>query len=79
MANQENGNVKQMKLRLPMFMFRQLEIDAERHGEEPSTRARHILGDALMEIDVNTEEERERIKMMVEANWEKIRNRGAQK
>jgi len=25
MANQENGNVKQMKLRLPMSLFRQLE------------------------------------------------------
>lgn len=72
MANQENGNIKQMKLRLPMFMFRQLQIDAEARGEEPSTRARHILGDALMGIDVSSEEEKAKIREMVDANWAKI-------
>ncbi len=73
MANQESGKVKQMKLRMPMEVFRQLQIDAENHGEEPSTRARHILCDALMSIDVSTPEEREIIKKMIEANWAKIR------
>lgn len=73
MANQESGNVKQMKVRLPMSLYRQLEKDAEEHHEETSTRARHILADALMDIDVSTPEERAIIKKMVEANWAKIR------
>lgn len=72
MANQESGKIKQLKLRLPMEMYRQLEIDAENHGEKPATHARHILGDVLMTIDVSTPEEQERIKQMIEANWAKI-------
>ena len=72
MANQESGKIKQLKLRLPMEMYRQLEIDASNHGEKPATHARHILGDALMSIDVSTPEEREKIKKMIEANWAKI-------
>ena len=79
MANQESGKIKQMKIRLPMFMFRQLEIDADAHGEEPSTRARHILGDALMAINVNTPKEKERIRKMIEANWAKINARKGSK
>lgn len=62
MANQESGKIKQLKLRLPMAVYRQLEIDAEHHCDRPATRARHILGDALMSIDVSTPEEQERIK-----------------
>ena len=72
MANQESGKIKQLKLRLPMEMYRQLEIDADSHGEKPATRARHILGDALMAIDVSTPEEQARIKQMIEENWAKI-------
>ena len=72
MANQENGNIKQMKLRIQMSIFRQLEIDASKHNEEPSTRARHILMDNLMNVDVSTPEEQATIKAMVEANWAKI-------
>lgn len=72
MANQESGKIKQLKLRLPMEMYRQLEIDAENHGDKPATRARHILGDALMSIDVSTPEEQARIKRMITENWEKI-------
>lgn len=72
MASQENGNIKQMKIRLPMTLFRQLEIDAERHNEEPSTRARHILVDSLMSIDISSDEEKEKIRRMVEENWAKI-------
>jgi plasmid stability protein len=72
MANQESGKIKQLKLRLPMQMYRQLEIDADKHGEKPATRARHILGDALMSIDVSTPEEQARIKRMIEENWQKI-------
>lgn len=72
MASQENGNIKQMKIRMPMSLFRQLEIDAANHREEASTRARHILIDALMGIDVSTPEEKEIIRRMVEENWAKI-------
>ena len=72
MANQESGKIKQMKLRIPMQVFRQLQIDATAHNEEPSTRARHILSDALMNIDVSTPEEREIIRQMIAANWAKI-------
>ena len=72
MANQENGKIKQMKIRVPMSLFRQLEIDAENHGEDPSTRARHILIDQLMDIDVSTPEEQAIIKQMIEDNWAKI-------
>ena len=74
MANQENGKIKQLKLRIPMEMYRQLEIDAQKHDEKPATRARHILGDALMSIDVSTPEERERVRQMIEENWTKINN-----
>ena len=74
MANQENGKIKQLKLRIPMEMYRQLEIDAQMRSEKPATRARHILGDALMSIDVSTPEERERIRQMIEENWAKINN-----
>lgn len=74
MANQESGKIKQLKLRLPMEVFRQLEIDADLHGDKPATRARHIIGDALMSIDVSTPEERERIKQMIAKNWAKINN-----
>ena len=72
MANQENGNIKHMKLRVPMSLFRQLQIDANNHNEEPSTRARHILVDALMGVDVSSPEEKEIIRRMVEENWAKI-------
>lgn len=72
MANQESGKIKQLKLRLPMEVYRQLEIDAANHSDKPATRARHILGDALMSIDVSTPEEQERIKRMIAENWEKI-------
>ena len=75
MANQENGKIKQLKLRLPMEMYRQLEIDAANRGDKPATRARHILGDALMSIDVSTPEERKRIRKMIEENWAKINSR----
>jgi hypothetical protein len=74
MASQESGKIKQLKLRIPMEMYRQLEIDAQRRDEKPATRARHILGDALMSIDVSTPEERERIRQMIEENWTKINN-----
>lgn len=73
MANQESGKIKQMKLRIPMWLYRQLEIDSANHNESPSTRARHILVDGLMHIDVSSPEEQERIKVMIEENWQKIR------
>ncbi len=72
MASQESGKIKQLKLRIPMEMYRQLEIDAQRHEQKPATHARHILGDALMSIDVSTPEEQQRIKQMIEENWAKI-------
>lgn len=72
MANQESGRIKQLKLRIPMAMYRQLEIYAERKSEKPATSARHIIGDALMDIDVSTPEEKERVAQMIRDNWAKI-------
>lgn len=72
MANQESGTIKQLKLRVPMAMYRQLEIYADTKHEKPATSARHILGDALMDIDVSTPEEKERIAKMIRDNWAKI-------
>jgi hypothetical protein len=72
MANQENGEVKQLKLRIPMELFVQLEIDAAAHNEPPATRARHILGDQLMNVPLTAADKRH-IKELVDANWAKIR------
>ena len=72
MANQENGEVKQLKLRIPMELFVQLEKDAAAHNEAPATRARHILGDQLMNVPL-TAKDHQRIKELVAANWAKIR------
>lgn len=79
MPNQENGNVRQLRIRIPMSLYRQLEKDAEKHCEETSTRARHILADALMDVDVSSAEEREIIKKMVADNWDKIKGKSAKK
>ena len=75
MANQENGEIKQLKLRIPMELFVQLEKDAAHHNEPPATRARHILGDHLMGIPL-TAADKERVRELVEANWAKIRKGG---
>lgn len=72
MSNQENGAIKQLKLRIPMAMFQQLVKDAERHAEPPATRARHILGDALMGIEL-TEADKAEIQRLIAENWAKIR------
>lgn len=72
MANQENGEVKQLKLRIPMELFVQLEKDAAAHNEPPATRARHILGDQLMNVPL-TAADKKHIKDLVDANWAKIR------
>jgi len=75
MANQENGEVKQLKLRIPMELYVQLEKDAAVHNEPPSTRARHILGDQLMNVPLSAAD-KERVKELVAANWAKIRKGG---
>lgn len=72
MANQENGEVKQLKLRIPMELYVQLEKDAAIHSEPPATRARHILIDQLMNIPL-TPQDKQRVKELVAANWAKIR------
>ncbi len=72
MANQENGEVKQLKLRIPMELYVQLEIDAAVHNEPPATRARHILGDQLMNVPLSAAA-KERVKELVAQNWAKIR------
>lgn len=72
MSCQENGGIKQLKLRIPMAMFQQLVKDAAKHSEPPATRARHILGDALMGIEL-TDADKEEIKRLIEENWAKIR------
>ena len=72
MSSQENGEVKQMKLRIPMQLFVQLEKDAQAHNESPSTRARHILMDQLMNIPM-TDADKARLKQLIAENWAKIR------
>lgn len=68
MSNQESGKIKQMKLRIPMQMYAQLEVYAASKGEKPATTARHILGDALIGIPVNPN----RLKELIEKNWQII-------
>lgn len=77
--NQENGSIKQFKLRMPMQLFYQLKIDADKHSETPSERARHIMLDALMDIDVSTPEHQAEIKKLIEENWKKINGKGEPK
>jgi len=72
MANQENGEVKQLKLRIPMELYVQLEIDAAAHNEPPATRARHILGDQLMNIPL-TKADKKHLDELINANWARIR------
>ena len=72
MSNQENGEVKQMKLRIPMQLYVQLEKDAKNHNEAPSARARHILMDQLMNIPL-TAADNAHLKELIAANWAKIR------
>lgn len=66
---QENGNIKQLKLRIPMELFVQLEQDAFKHSEKPATRARHILFDSLLHEKPNPA----RVRELVAENWAKIR------
>ncbi len=70
--NQESGSIKQMKLRLPMELFYQLTIDAKYHREPPSTRARHILIDQLMHIDISSASAKKEIKKLTDENWKKL-------
>lgn len=66
--NQENGNIKQLKLRIPMELFVALEQDADAHNTKPATHARHILSDALMSVDPDPK----RVAKLVAENWAKI-------
>ena len=70
--NQENGAVKQMKLRIPMQLFVQLEKDAKAHNEPTSARARHILMDALMNVPLDAADLKH-VKELIAENWAKIR------
>lgn len=72
MSEQESGEVKQLKLRIPMAVFVQLEKSAAYHNEKPATRARHILVDQLMDITLD-EKDREHLRQLIEQNWAKIR------
>ena len=72
MSHQENGRVKHFKLRMPMELYWQLKKDAEKHCEPPGARARHILCDALMDVDL-TQEDFENINQAIEKNWRRIR------
>lgn len=71
--NQENGSIKQMKLRIPMELFYQLSVDAKYHREPPSTRARHILIDALMHVDISSASSKQEIKRLTDLNWKKLK------
>ena len=72
MSHQENGRIKHLRLRMPMELYWQLRKDAELHNEPPATRARHILCDALMDIDL-TQQDYKGIERAIKANWRKIR------
>jgi len=72
MSNQENGRIKQLKLRMPMELYWQLKKDAKAHNEPPATRARHILCDALMAIPL-TKADYTAIAKAIELNWQTIR------
>lgn len=72
MSGQENGAVKQLKLRIPMELYVQLEKDAQAHNEKPCTRARHILMDQLMAIPL-TEADKEHLRDLIARNWAVIR------
>ena len=72
---QENGNIKQLKLRIPMQLYVQLEQDAVKHSEKPATRARHILFDALLQERPDPD----RVKELVAENWAKIRKAEARR
>lgn len=68
--DQESGKIKQLKLRIPMAAFVQLEQDAAEHNEKPATRARHILCDAVMYQVPDPV----RVKELIAKNWEIINN-----
>ena len=75
MSNQENGRIKHLMLRVPMELYWQLRKDAEYHRLPPATRARHILYDALMDVEL-TEKDYADIAKAIEENWRKIRGEG---
>ena len=72
MSHQENGRVKHIRLRVPMELYWQLKKDAEAHNEPPATRARHILCDALLDVEL-TQEDYDEIERAIEDNWKKIK------
>jgi len=55
-----------------MELYWQLRKDAEDHNEPPATRARHILCDALMDVQL-TEKDYKSIERAIKDNWRKIR------
>ena len=72
MSHQENGRVRHFKLRMPMELYWQLRKDAEAHNVPPATRARHILCDALMDVNL-TPADYKNIELAIKENWRKIR------
>ena len=71
MSHQENGRIKHLRLRMPMELYWQLKKDAENHNEPPATRARHILCDTLMDINL-TKKDYSDIEQAIKDNWQKI-------
>ena len=72
MSHQENGRIKQLRLRMPMELYWQLIKDAEAHNLPPATWARHILCDALMDVQL-TQQDYQKIEQAIKENWRKIR------
>ena len=72
MSHQENGRIKHLRLRMPMELYWQLIKDAEAHNEPPAPRARHILCDALMDVQL-TQQDYKKIERAIKDNWRKIR------
>ena len=78
MAEQENGRVKKFKVRRPMEVYVQICKDAKAHNTKPATHARHLLCDAMMDVDLD-EADFETVRKLVEKNWVTIRNRESKK
>ena len=72
MPNQESGEIKQLKLRIPMELYVMLEQDAEYHRTKPSTHARHLLVDGLMNVQL-TPKNKMRLQNLIKENWARIR------
>lgn len=74
MAHQEGADIKVFTIKMPWELFYQIKKDAKAHKEDNSTRARHILADALMDVKL-TKEEYAQIDREIERQAARIREK----